>query len=196
VTDHGPGLPKAELHKLFGRFEQLRSTDGKQRPGSGLGLAIAKAIVEQHGGQIGVEQPEEGGSTFWFSLPLALDEDEDKDGEGGRAVQLKTVTSPGQTLPNSVEPLRVKMLSVNTAEAPPPVPETTAKNLESLMVPGKEVNSMPKDLTSEQGNSVAGPTTMSPVSSLSAELPARKNQPGQTDSFRPPKSKKSKKSRR
>ena len=65
------------MHKLFGRFEQLRSTDGKQRPGSGLGLAIAKAIVEQHGGQIGVEQPEEGGSTFWFSLPLALDEDDD-----------------------------------------------------------------------------------------------------------------------
>ncbi|MBU6451778.1 MAG: PAS domain S-box protein [Cyanobacteria bacterium REEB67] len=79
VTDHGPGVPKAQVHKLFGRFEQLRSTDGKQRPGSGLGLAIAKAIVEQHGGQIGVEQPDDGGSTFWFSLPLALDEDEDSD---------------------------------------------------------------------------------------------------------------------
>ena len=76
VTDHGPGVPKAQVHKLFGRFEQLRSADGKQRPGSGLGLAIAKAIVEQHGGQIGVELPEDGGSTFWFSLPLALDDDE------------------------------------------------------------------------------------------------------------------------
>jgi hypothetical protein len=83
VTDRGPGLPKAQIHKLFGRFEQLRSTDGKQRPGSGLGLAIAKAIVEQHGGQIGVEQPEDGGSTFWFSLPLALDE------EDGNPVQLE-----------------------------------------------------------------------------------------------------------
>jgi len=78
VTDHGPGVPKAEIHKLFGRFEQLRSTDGKQRPGSGLGLAIAKAIVEQHGGQIGVEQPEDGGSTFWFSLPLASDQEDDE----------------------------------------------------------------------------------------------------------------------
>jgi PAS domain S-box-containing protein len=77
VTDQGPGVPKAQIHKLFGRFEQLRSTDGKQRPGSGLGLAIAKSIVEQHGGQIGVEQPEEGGSTFWFSLPLARDEDDE-----------------------------------------------------------------------------------------------------------------------
>ena len=83
VTDQGPGLPKAEIHKLFGRFEQLRSTDGKQRPGSGLGLAIAKAIVEQHRGQIGVEQPETGGSTFWFSLPLAEDEADEGDEEHG-----------------------------------------------------------------------------------------------------------------
>ncbi|MBS1993160.1 MAG: PAS domain S-box protein [Cyanobacteria bacterium SZAS LIN-3] len=92
VTDHGPGVPKAQVHKLFGRFEQLRSTDGKQKPGSGLGLAIAKAIVEQHGGQIGVEQPDSGGSTFWFSLPLAQDDDEDE--EPGRP-QVAPAEEPG-----------------------------------------------------------------------------------------------------
>ena len=92
VTDHGPGVPKAQVHKLFGRFEQLRSTDGKQKPGSGLGLAIAKAIVEQHGGQIGVEQPDEGGSTFWFSLPLALDDDEDFEAESEEGDKTLTVS--------------------------------------------------------------------------------------------------------
>lgn len=74
VRDSGPGVAKNQAHKLFGRFEQLRSKDGKNRAGSGLGLAIAKAIVEQHGGEIGVELPNGGGSIFWFSLPLAEDE--------------------------------------------------------------------------------------------------------------------------
>jgi PAS domain S-box-containing protein len=79
VRDLGPGVAKNQAHKLFGRFEQLRSKDGKQRAGSGLGLAIAKAIVEQHGGEIGVELPDGGGSIFWFSLPLAEDEIESLD---------------------------------------------------------------------------------------------------------------------
>lgn len=82
VQDQGPGVPKNQVHKLFGRFEQLRSADGKARAGSGLGLAIAKAIVEQHGGQIGVELPPEGGSIFWFSLPVAEDEYEPLDDDG------------------------------------------------------------------------------------------------------------------
>ncbi len=79
VRDSGPGVAKNQAHKLFGRFEQLRSKDGKNRAGSGLGLAIAKAIVEQHGGEIGVELPDGGGSIFWFSLPLAEDEIESLD---------------------------------------------------------------------------------------------------------------------
>ncbi len=114
VTDHGPGLPKAEIHKLFGRFEQLRSTDGKQRPGSGLGLAIAKAIVEQHGGQIGVEQPDEGGSTFWFSLPLAMDEDGEEEAETAVSVTGR------EALPISVQH---QQLSAGRAEVVNPTHE-------------------------------------------------------------------------
>ena len=91
VRDFGPGVAKNQAHKLFGRFEQLRAKDGKNRAGSGLGLAIAKAIVEQHGGEIGVELPDGGGSIFWFSLPLAEDEIEslelDEDELAQQAVQ-------------------------------------------------------------------------------------------------------------
>ncbi|HMY53640.1 MAG TPA: ATP-binding protein [Candidatus Obscuribacter sp.] len=81
VQDQGPGVPKNQTHKLFGRFEQLRSSDGQFRSGSGLGLAIAKAIVEGQGGQIGVELPDGGGSCFWFTLPLPSDDNEDEEDE-------------------------------------------------------------------------------------------------------------------
>lgn len=74
VMDEGPGIPEDEIDKLFGRFQQVSSRDDRSRGGTGLGLAIAKAIVEQHGGDIGVElQNGDGkGSMFWFELPLEL----------------------------------------------------------------------------------------------------------------------------
>ncbi len=73
VTDDGPGIPEEEVDKLFGRFQQVTSRDDRSRGGTGLGLAIAKAIVEQHGGDIGVDmRPDQKGSIFWFELPLEL----------------------------------------------------------------------------------------------------------------------------
>lgn len=74
VRDEGPGIPEDEIDKLFGRFQQVSSRDDRSRGGTGLGLAIAKAIVEQHGGDIGVELPngDTKGSMFWFELPLEL----------------------------------------------------------------------------------------------------------------------------
>jgi signal transduction histidine kinase/CheY-like chemotaxis protein len=69
VSDHGRGIAP-HLHKrLFQRFEQLDPGDARTRPGTGLGLAICKAIVEQHGGSVGVESHEGQGSTFWFRVP-------------------------------------------------------------------------------------------------------------------------------
>ncbi len=69
VLDSGPGIPENQLHKLFGLFQQLDSSDSRPRGGTGLGLAISKAIVEQHGGTISVDSTVGKGSTFWFDLP-------------------------------------------------------------------------------------------------------------------------------
>ncbi len=71
VKDEGRGVPENMRISIFERFKQVKKTDSKGRKGSGLGLAISKAIVELHGGQIGVESEEGRGSTFHFSLPLA-----------------------------------------------------------------------------------------------------------------------------
>lgn len=70
VFDSGPGIPTDDLAQVFVQFyrgEQSRSrADGG---GSGLGLAIAQAVVEAHGGTIGVENRAEGGARFYFVLP-------------------------------------------------------------------------------------------------------------------------------
>jgi signal transduction histidine kinase/uncharacterized protein YktA (UPF0223 family) len=71
VTDRGRGIPASHLKSIFDRFQQVEEADARERGGSGLGLAICKAIVEGHGGSIGIESELGKGSTFWFSVPLA-----------------------------------------------------------------------------------------------------------------------------
>jgi PAS domain S-box-containing protein len=71
VIDQGPGIPEAEQHKLFGRFQQLDSSDSRPKDGTGLGLAICKALVEEHRGNVGVNSRPGHGSVFYFELPIS-----------------------------------------------------------------------------------------------------------------------------
>jgi two-component system phosphate regulon sensor histidine kinase PhoR len=69
VEDHGAGVPKADLGRIFERFykvDRARVRGG----GTGLGLSIARHVLEQHGGRIWVESEEGKGSTFSFALPI------------------------------------------------------------------------------------------------------------------------------
>nr|MBN1228778.1 PAS domain S-box protein [Anaerolineae bacterium] len=72
VADRGPGISPADQASLFRRFVRLDAQDGTQY-GVGLGLSVVKAIVEEHGGAVGVDARQEGGSIFWFTLPLKGD---------------------------------------------------------------------------------------------------------------------------
>ncbi|HEY9756754.1 MAG TPA: ATP-binding protein [Oculatellaceae cyanobacterium] len=72
VTDQGPGIKDEDRHKLFGMFQQIDQSDSRAKGGSGLGLSISKAIVEKHGGTIGLETEVGRGSTFWFELPAQM----------------------------------------------------------------------------------------------------------------------------
>ena len=77
VRDEGPGLPTEDLQQIWERFQrvpgiELRSTAHSANAGLGLGLYISKTIIEAHEGRVGVESAPGEGSTFWFTLPLAL----------------------------------------------------------------------------------------------------------------------------
>jgi two-component system OmpR family sensor kinase len=72
VADSGVGIPPEELPHIFERF--YRGKAAGRRGGVGLGLAIARWIAEEHGGQLLVENPAAGGSTFTVQLPLPTDD--------------------------------------------------------------------------------------------------------------------------
>lgn len=72
VVDAGPGIPADQITKLFGKFQQLDSSSTRSKGGTGLGLAISKALVEQHGGKIGLDTEVGKGSTFWFETPISV----------------------------------------------------------------------------------------------------------------------------
>ncbi len=69
VSDTGIGIPADELPHLFSRFYRAPEARRQAIRGAGLGLCVAKAIVEAHGGKIGVESQPGRGSAFWFALP-------------------------------------------------------------------------------------------------------------------------------
>lgn len=75
VIDHGRGVPASARGDLRA-FSPGRCFRFEGQGGAGLGLAISKAIVEQHGGTIGVDSEEGRGSTFWFRVPRVIHDDE------------------------------------------------------------------------------------------------------------------------
>jgi signal transduction histidine kinase len=66
VQDRGPGIPAADLPRLFDRFWQASRHD---RTGSGLGLAIVRGIAEAHGGRVEVASGPGPGTRFALVLP-------------------------------------------------------------------------------------------------------------------------------
>ncbi len=70
VTDHGVGIPKEQLKKIFDKFYRVHTIKTKETRGSGLGLTLAKHIIEAHGGTIDVKSEVGEGSTFTIRIPL------------------------------------------------------------------------------------------------------------------------------
>ena len=69
VEDEGPGIPPADMERVFHPFVRLEESRGRETGGSGLGLTIARAIVRAHEGSVALMNRAEGGLRVTVSLP-------------------------------------------------------------------------------------------------------------------------------
>ncbi len=107
VTDQGRGIPVDRLERIFNRFEQVDSSDAREKGGFGLGLAISRSLVERSGGQIWATNNADRGATLHFTLPRA-----------------EEPQSPGATAEPEAGPRPEPGIeSTSDATAPDPVPE-------------------------------------------------------------------------
>jgi two-component system sensor histidine kinase SenX3 len=70
VRDHGIGIPKRDLERIFERFYRVDRARSRQTGGTGLGLAIVRHVAQAHGGEVSVESVEGEGSMFVLHLPV------------------------------------------------------------------------------------------------------------------------------
>ena len=96
VADQGRGIPGDRLERIFNRFEQVDSSDAREKGGFGLGLAISRSLVERSGGRIWATNNPDRGATLHFTLPRAADQVPDRD-DG--------VQSLDEVVRSTVEPL-------------------------------------------------------------------------------------------
>ncbi len=74
VADTGEGIPQDKLKDIWDRYYKIDREHRRAAVGTGLGLSIVKKILELHGGEYGVVSAEGEGSTFWFSLGMAAEQ--------------------------------------------------------------------------------------------------------------------------
>ncbi|WP_373091020.1 ATP-binding protein [Zhongshania sp.] len=72
VSDTGIGLSKEQQKKIFKDFAQADASITRQYGGTGLGLVIVKGLIEQMGGEIGIESELGQGTTFWFTINFPI----------------------------------------------------------------------------------------------------------------------------
>jgi signal transduction histidine kinase len=74
VADEGPGIPDADLPRVFERFyrvDKARSRDRRDPGGTGLGLSIVRHLIELHGGRVSAANRPTGGAIFTIELPAS-----------------------------------------------------------------------------------------------------------------------------
>jgi two-component system phosphate regulon sensor histidine kinase PhoR len=70
VADRGPGIPPADMTRIFERFYRVDRSRSRDPGGTGLGLSIVRHLVELHGGRVSAANREGGGSVLRVWLPL------------------------------------------------------------------------------------------------------------------------------
>ena len=81
VSDDGPGIPTAQLDRVFERFYRVDTARSRKAGGTGLGLSIVKHLVAAHGGEVGIESELGTGTMVWFTIPDSASGDPFQDTE-------------------------------------------------------------------------------------------------------------------
>lgn len=104
VTDTGIGISPSNLQKLFNAFQQVDNSTSKNYGGTGLGLAISREFCKMMDGDIGVESVEGKGSTFWFTIKLAI---------GDSALAAKTKKEENLSIAGTLHAVHARVLLVD-----------------------------------------------------------------------------------
>ncbi|MCZ2485684.1 PAS domain S-box protein [Aquirufa antheringensis] len=104
VSDTGIGISPTNLEKLFNAFQQVDNSTSKNYGGTGLGLAISREFCKMMDGDIGVESEEGKGSTFWFTIKLAI---------GDSSLAAKTKKDENRSISGTLHSVHARVLLVD-----------------------------------------------------------------------------------